>query len=312
MSKLYILVLLTTLSKFSTKAQDSIYYYKPDGQRLFDTSMSSNDFVAKYFDPLLRYYRWDPYFEDKRLYLDHGVRGIVFKDLTATPYGLITTKKLAPVTISKILQRFTLPQYLNSYQFYEHIKDLIKENMLSKKYVLETLGQPTRTVGANDVDDERWYFDPLKLEVSFKDTLAVDFRSKNYSGNINKRFVAVDNIKYLSIPSDKYYSVTKVINEGKVHYFMELRSEDDIYVDYAPLRIILKNGKEIRRNEDANVGSGVSKTRTYAHFYLTQAEATLLATSPVTDFKLGDVHEVLPTENSETLRAYFKVLLSMK
>lgn len=309
---LFAFLLLTLTMSKNVNAQDSVYYYRPNGQRIFDTSMSPNDFVAKYFDPMLRYYSWNAYFEDKRLYVDQGVYDIVFKDLTATPYGLITKKKLAPATIEKILQRFNLTSYLNSKLLYDHLKDLVKDAKLSKQYLNETLGKPTRNTNATDIDNERWYYDQLKLEISFTDTIAVGFKSKNYSGNIERRNNVLDNIKYFEAPTDKYFDLTKVINKGKTHYTLELYSESEIYSSYAPLRIILKSGKEIRRNEDATSTTEASGTRSFGRFYLTQAEATLLATSLVTDFKLGDVHEVLPTENAESLKGYFKAVLNLK
>jgi hypothetical protein len=293
-------------------SQDSVYYYSPNGERIIDTAMSPNGFIERYFDKDLRYYRWDAYFEDKRLYVDRGVFSISFKLLTAQPLAITTFKKLSPQMVKQILQRFTLSSYLNSENFYDHLKDFTEEKKLSKAYITETLGKPTQISQANDLNNERWTYPALKLELFFDDTLVTAFKSKNYAGHIHKREDKVENVKYFEVPSDKYFSLTKVINKGRVHYTLELYSEDDIYSETAPIRILLKNGKILSRNVDAMKPEGSPEIKTFARLYLSQQEAQALATSLVNEFKLGDAHEVMPAENAENLYYYFKALINIK
>lgn len=296
----------------SIKAQDIFYYYKANGQRIIDSSMSAKSFAIKYFDSSERFYIWNATSEDMRMYVDQGVFEICFKSLTSIPYGLITLKKLSPESIKTILNKFTQNRYFNSNRFYDDLEFLIKNKRLTTSYLLETLGIPNRRIDVTDLEDEKWVYDKFKLEIFFKDTLAIKFKSSNYSGNIKRRINLIDHIQYFEIPSDKFYTLAKVINKGKVHYTLELYSQSEIYTENSPLRIIMKNGREIVRDDEANSPGANSTFKTYGRFYLTSQEATLLATSLVTDFKLGDAHEVLPTENAERLLGYFKALLVAK
>lgn len=307
-------VIISVMGSTYSQAQGSDFvFYRANGERIpVEKPISLNGFVATYFDSLTRYYNWRASSEDKRLALETGILSICFKSLTPTPFGIMSTQRLSKTVIDSVLRRFTPASYFQTKRFYDDLRNLIDDKKLTSNYVIETLGSNFRRVEETDSEYEHWIYDKLKLTLFLQDTLVIDFDSKNYSGNIETRISKVDNYKSFSVPSDKYYYLTKVIKSGKTHYFIEFYSTNEIYSVSSPLKILLKNGTKITSSEEANRTDDDSETKAFARFYLTPQEALLLSGSVVMDVMLGDAHQVIPTENAERLMGYIKALLPKK
>ncbi|HRN92982.1 MAG TPA: hypothetical protein PLS87_11215 [Ferruginibacter sp.] len=308
--RIYLILSICLGSIINLSAQDEIFYYRASGERIIDTPMSINDFVYKYFDSELRYYPVFTNIDNKRLQADFGIEVICFKDLTTTPYGLITSKKLSAETIVTVLKKFKSKDFYNSQRFYENVDRAIEGRRLTSSYLRQNLGSPNKIIPSNDAEDTKWIYDSLRLTLYFVDSVVVGFKSKNYKGNVKKVNNLSGGYHYYSTPVNQYYALSKVVEERDVYYRLQLVGNDDIDYRYNPIKIILENGRIIVKEEEAKVSSVESLP--YGNFYLTQIEASLLATYLITDFTLGDSHTVMPTENATDLREYFKVLLSLK
>ncbi|MEO7049686.1 MAG: hypothetical protein ABI091_30565 [Ferruginibacter sp.] len=301
---------------FSCKVQgqDKFNFYDSKGERIYGDSLSINDIVRLHFDSLTRYRYVSSSDDDlKKLSADFGIMAVGFQIFTNKPYFVLADRDLTPSVVQLVFKNFTKAQYLSSKSFYDDIKKFTAENVLSKSFIIETLGKPDEMY-QNEENKEQWQFSNYKLTFLFEDSMAVGFLSENYKNNIERRYDKVSDIKRFSIPATSFYDLTKVNNKGKIHYFIEMYSSSSINTDSSPVILLLANGRRIIENVSAlDYGiDDIHNHKTYAHLYLNESQAALLAASPIDMYKLGDAEEVMPTEIGKELQNYFKILLPLK
>lgn len=306
-------LLLILYNRGNCQKKESIFYYEPNGSIVTDSSFTKMDnLIEKHFDKELRFYIYNAFINDKRLYVDKGLFAICFKVLTKEPIVLLATRKMTPETIRLLLEPFKTKPYYNTRKFYDHLKEFTKLKSLNKSYILEALGEPDNITEATMIESEKWQYEKLKLHLTFDENIVSYFKLTNYADHIEKKENKIDKIKFFNAPSIySYFSLSKVINNGEIHYFLELSSMQEFRIMDMTTVIVLQNGKIISRNNMINPSEG-ELARSFSHIYLNQTEAAMLASSPIVEYKLGDVHEVVRIDAAEDLMNYFKVLLLLK
>jgi len=105
---------------------------------------------------------------------------VYFKRLSNKPVLLLLDPKTNPLKIKEIINSYDYAAYLNSYSYYFDLTDMIKEQKLTKEYLIDVFGNPVE-VGTNSDGNVEWFYKNQNLIVTFEEEYAKSVKVMNYN-----------------------------------------------------------------------------------------------------------------------------------
>jgi hypothetical protein len=167
MDKQKILLLLAFLPIFSVNAQYKFYY--PDG-KIIDTECKTIQCVLDSLGIK----------ETETYHSDMG--DIYFKRLTNIPVFIITNKTNPTLIINNLISSYNkeYKKYLYSYSYYYDLKDMMKNNTLTKDYLIDAFGEPS-SIDSLDYETAVLIFKKYNAKIEFIDNVVVALNVINYN-----------------------------------------------------------------------------------------------------------------------------------
>ena len=162
--KTKILILLLTTVTCNLFAQFNAYY--PDGKKItikYETIGSLLDSLG---------------INESESY-SHKLGYVYFKRLSNKPIFVFFMGKEYPLKVKEMISSYNYTKYLNSYSYYHDLKDMIKEETLTKNYLKDVFNEPSLK-GQNENASEYWIFKNYNVKIIFENDTAKSVDVINY------------------------------------------------------------------------------------------------------------------------------------
>jgi len=210
MKRLSLLLLLAVLT-FASHAQVTAYY--PNGKPVTLKYRT----IRQLMDTLG--------LDESSTYL-HPLGEVYFKRLTKDPVFVLFMDKPHPASIPAIIASYDYNKYINSYDYYFDLNDMIKDGTLTKAYVHDVFDEPDGKSAQAD-GTEYWVYRNYNAGIIFRDSTAISANVVNFKAMSRNK---------LSIAK---FSVTG--SEYSIGFDIEMSNYSHTTIKYAFITVTARN-----------------------------------------------------------------------